>query len=233
MTWRKFLILGDSISQFGFSEDGGWVCRVANLLQRKCDIVNRGFSGYNTDNIRVMMPSLMKELQGQEICGATILLGSNDSVTSDGIQHVPVAQYTENLSYIVDYLIKSTGLSSNKIILITLPKKDDLEWAEALKSLAPGQPSFHFDRNVTDYVNAVKHVAESKGTLVADMNARMQSLGDEYKSFLCDGLHLSKTGSQLLFDILEPLISNHIMNGLKDYYPDWKDLKKGQSQIDQ
>lgn len=46
--WPKVLLIGDSLTQFGFSAEGGWAAMLANALQRRCDVVNRGFSGYTT-----------------------------------------------------------------------------------------------------------------------------------------------------------------------------------------
>jgi lysophospholipase L1-like esterase len=46
--WPKVLLLGDSLTQFGFGANGCWVALLADALQRKCDVINRGLSGYNS-----------------------------------------------------------------------------------------------------------------------------------------------------------------------------------------
>ena len=48
--WPRILLLGDSITQYS-TQMNGWGAAVASLVQRKCDVMNRGFSGYNSDNI--------------------------------------------------------------------------------------------------------------------------------------------------------------------------------------
>ncbi|KAJ1784824.1 isoamyl acetate-hydrolyzing esterase, partial [Coemansia sp. RSA 2399] len=43
------LVFGDSITQLGYEpETGGWVTHLSNMYVRRMDILNRGFSGYNT-----------------------------------------------------------------------------------------------------------------------------------------------------------------------------------------
>lgn len=48
-SWRRLILFGDSLTQYSF-QVGGWGSRLADELQRKVDVLNRGFSGYNTDN---------------------------------------------------------------------------------------------------------------------------------------------------------------------------------------
>jgi hypothetical protein len=43
-----WVLFGDSITQFACSADGGWASHLAFAYQRKCDVVERGFAGYNT-----------------------------------------------------------------------------------------------------------------------------------------------------------------------------------------
>ena len=50
--WPRVVLIGDSLTQQG-GRAGGWVARIAEALERKCDVVNRGFSGYTTRTIRV------------------------------------------------------------------------------------------------------------------------------------------------------------------------------------
>ena len=51
--WPRVVLIGDSITQQGGRAGGGWVARLAEALERKCDVVNRGFSGYTTRTIKV------------------------------------------------------------------------------------------------------------------------------------------------------------------------------------
>ena len=79
MKWKKFILLGDSNTQFGYSPDGKWVSMLSHLLQRQCDVVNRGFSGYNSTHLRKMVPEIMEEFDVKDIAGVILWIGSNDS----------------------------------------------------------------------------------------------------------------------------------------------------------
>ena len=48
LTWPRVFLFGDSLTQYAFGSEGGWAAMLADKLQRKADVVNRGFSGYNT-----------------------------------------------------------------------------------------------------------------------------------------------------------------------------------------
>lgn len=46
----KIMLMGDSITQLSFSATlSGWGTYLADVYQRRADVYNRGFSGYNTD----------------------------------------------------------------------------------------------------------------------------------------------------------------------------------------
>lgn len=115
MKWKKFILLGDSNTQFGFSNEGRWVSMLSDMLQRKCDVINRGFSGYNTRHIRGMMPQIMEEFEASNVCGMTVMLGANDSTEPDWkIQHCPLDEFGENLRSIIDYILNDFGLDPKK-----------------------------------------------------------------------------------------------------------------------
>lgn len=48
MSWRKIVLFGDSLTQYSF-DSKGWGAIIANHYQRKCDVFNRGYSGYTTN----------------------------------------------------------------------------------------------------------------------------------------------------------------------------------------
>jgi lysophospholipase L1-like esterase len=46
---KKVVFFGDSITQHGFNNKiNGWVSSMANWWTRRVDVLNRGFSGYNS-----------------------------------------------------------------------------------------------------------------------------------------------------------------------------------------
>lgn len=115
MKWKKFILLGDSNTQFGFSSDGKWASQLSDYLQRKCDVVCRGFSGYNTNHIRAILPQIMDEFEPANVCGMTVMLGTNDSTLPENkIQHCPIEQFGSNMRAIIDYILNDFGLDPKK-----------------------------------------------------------------------------------------------------------------------
>lgn len=109
--WGKFIILGDSNTQ--------WLNKLANLFQRNCDIINRGFGGYNSTTLTKMLPQLLNEFREEEICGVLILIGTNDSSDeTNKLQHVPINQYKSNLEMMVN-ILKKFGVENRKIIIVS------------------------------------------------------------------------------------------------------------------
>ena len=73
------------------------------FLSRKCDVINRGFSGYNTRWCNKMIPSVLSEFDAKNIAMVTIFLGANDSnLPANKQQHVPVDEFKKNLVEIVE-----------------------------------------------------------------------------------------------------------------------------------
>ena len=74
-----------------------------SFLSRKCDVINRGFSGYNTRWCNKMIPSVLSEFDAKNIAMVTIFLGANDSnLPANKQQHVPVNEFKQNLVEIVE-----------------------------------------------------------------------------------------------------------------------------------
>lgn len=222
MNWKKLIILGDSNSQFGYGESQ-WISKISDLFQRKCDVINRGFSGYSTDHIKVILPRLMQEFQPSSICGCLIMLGTNDSTKSTNqIQHVTLDRFRENMIWIIDYLI-GFGIEKEKLILISPPRIDDAKWSQEVLTRF-GNESTHFDHLVRDYARTSIEVAKEKNLVYFDFHQEMLKNDLDYKDYLNDGLHLSIKGGEFLFKHLEPLLNKHIANGLEFYFPYWRDI---------
>ena len=135
MVWKKLVLIGDSNTQYGYAKEGTWVSLLSEMLQRKCDVINRGFIGYNTAYIREFLPKILQEFDAESICGIIIMLGTNDSAIETSIQHVSLKNYKDNLDWIISYLTKSFMLSKEKIIIVTPGKIDDEKWQKEEEKL--------------------------------------------------------------------------------------------------
>ena len=134
----KIVLFGDSITQQAFStKHSGWAAAVNDAYQRKVDIVNRGYSGYNTRWASQLVHEVSSHFasgspaNGRDIL--TIFFGANDASLADGTaaaQHVPIAEYKANLGKLIDFVRSDHGSRAPQIVLITPPPVHERSWAE-------------------------------------------------------------------------------------------------------
>lgn len=207
--WGKLVVIGDSNTQMGFGESQ-WLTKIADLFQRKCDVINRGFGGYNSTSINIMLKQLFSEFKTDEICGFLILIGTNDSTNKENeLQYVSTNQFQKNLQSILDFLSK-IGIDKKRQILISPPRKADLVSDYILK----------------DYVQISKIIANEKSVIFVDLYNEMLLKGDEFFTYLSDGLHFSLAGGEFLFKKLKFYLKNNIESNSNYLYPDWNDVKE-------
>ncbi|KAI2493198.1 hypothetical protein MHU86_21347 [Fragilaria crotonensis] len=120
---------GDSLTQLGFGVNGqvGWVSLLASAYSRRADVLNRGFSGYNTRHALEMLPRVFVEdgtTDKAPVLFCTVFLGANDAALPGEPQHVPLEEYRHNLGKIVR-CIKNQGFP---VILLTPPPVDEDRW---------------------------------------------------------------------------------------------------------
>ncbi|XP_045835550.1 isoamyl acetate-hydrolyzing esterase 1 homolog isoform X2 [Meles meles] len=132
LAWPRVLLFGDSITQFSFQQ-GGWGASLADKLVRKCDVLNRGFSGYNTRWAKIILPRLITKGNSLESPAAvTIFFGANDSALKDENpkQHVPLAEYAANLHTMVRQL-SAAGVPASRVVLVSPPPLCEAAWEQA------------------------------------------------------------------------------------------------------
>ena len=118
-TYGRLMLLGDSITQYSF-DVGGWGARIADQFQRRVDVLNRGFSGYNTTWVKCVLPQILPS--ALPLDAATVLLGSNDSGVREinPEQHVPLDAFESNLRGICEFLLTG-GVPKEGILLVSPP----------------------------------------------------------------------------------------------------------------
>ena len=77
-----FVLFGDSITQKSFGP-GGWAAVLADAYQRRVDVINRGYSGYNTRWAAPLLNHLFPEEISGQVELATVFFGANDSALPD------------------------------------------------------------------------------------------------------------------------------------------------------
>jgi len=118
--YDKFLLFGDSITQGGCDQSGfAFAAALQHDYARRLDVVNRGFSGYNTANAVVILPSIIQPPTNSNIRLITVFFGANDAVIEGFPQHVPFEEYCRNLKQILTHSVVTAHCP--KILLINPP----------------------------------------------------------------------------------------------------------------
>uniref|UniRef100_A0AAA9SDL8 Isoamyl acetate-hydrolyzing esterase 1 homolog n=1 Tax=Bos taurus TaxID=9913 RepID=A0AAA9SDL8_BOVIN len=184
LVWPRVLLFGDSITQFSFQQ-GGWGASLADMLVRKCDVLNRGFSGYNTRWAKIILPRLVRKGSGLDSpVAVTIFFGANDSALKDENpkQHVPLEEFVANLRSMVRYL-RSVDVPEGRLILITPPPLCEAAWAQ--ECLQQGCKLNRLNSVVGEYARACLQVAQDCGADALDLWSLMQKDGQQLAS--CSG----------------------------------------------
>ncbi|KAJ3214790.1 isoamyl acetate-hydrolyzing esterase [Clydaea vesicula] len=195
----KIILFGDSLTQKGFQlETEGWAIKVANNYIRKQDVVNRGFSGYTTENTLPILEKMLKyEFASSEISLISIFLGANDAILPLDEQKprpnlpskrsqklVPLVDYKNNLISMINFIQKHSEI---KILLITPPPLMENRF-------------YGYNRknsHTIKYREAMKKVSIMKNCSLLDTWNLFKEKNFS-AIFIEDGLHFDKLGNNLI-----------------------------------
>lgn len=241
--YPQIVLFGDSLFQGacavqdGFSFQAELQCHA----NRRMDVINRGFSGYNTSQALKILPELFSPPGPNvpRIAYLLVLLGANDAVipmpTTE--QHVPLDNYRANLKAIItDPIITA---HRPKILLITPPPLDQIKVTKL--DISWGHPAATRESKISSsYCQAAREVAaEVDGVVLIDLEKAIQKkamkmcpefspkdakkgpwLGDPetglqggLDALLPDGLHMSGEAYRVLYNEVFPHIS-----------PEWNEM---------
>jgi len=223
--WPSALLLGDSQTQLGFSE-GGWVSLLSNAFIRKCDVINRGFSGYNTRMLLAVLPDVLSQIDVKTVKVVCLMIGSNDASFPDtgSEQAVPLEEFGENLLKIISLLLNK-GFKKEAIVIISPPPIIPEKWMRH-RNMGPGPKCENYKDNelTKKYAEECKTVAARVSITFVDLFAAMMKLSN-LDAALNDGLHLDKEGHSTLFNLLCPVFKEKLQHsGESLLYPEWRDL---------
>ncbi|KAJ3148744.1 hypothetical protein HDU89_004594 [Geranomyces variabilis] len=233
MQQDQALLFGDSITEQAFEPSvQGWGGYLTNAYARKLDVVQRGFSGYNTAHAVHMLPKILKTITPAQskLRFATIFFGANDAATN--VQAVPIAQYKENLTTLISQIRNNDP--ATRILLLTPPPPHEGDWAAHCAEIN-SDPARQASRT-REYADACAEVAHAdKSGNVAVLNTWNVLLppngaynAETVKPLLSDGLHFGQGANSLLGPaVLEAVgrewpelkADNIKMNG-----PYWRDI---------
>ena len=138
----------------------------------------------------------------------TILLGANDSVDPTSSQHVPLNEYTDNITQIINHIRRIN--SRVKIILITPPRVDSNQWPTRAESVV----SLYADAIRLLSIDLGTHLIDTWGGISAEpVHCPLDNEGnvcDIRLDDLRDGLHLGVEGNKKLANCIMKLIRNEL-----------------------
>jgi lysophospholipase L1-like esterase len=200
----RILLVGDSITQQSFMPDG-WGAEVATWYARRADVINRGFSGYNTRWVRHHKEAIAASVPaGGPIIWATLFLGANDA--AGNYQTVPLDEYAANLRALAAWLTRDVGVQ--RLIIMGPPPMDPAKHIRE-RGMKP-EDETRTDAAHAAYAARAKRVAEELKVPFVDVRASiLAALGDGWKDALRDGLHLGPKGNEVTFRELRRAIEEH------------------------
>lgn len=176
----QITLFGDSITEYSFSRKlQGWGGILAERYARSTDILNRGFSGYNTRWALTLMKEAIRRGDDAFTSSlAVVFFGANDATPAPDNLHVPLQEYTDNIISIIK-TFRSKGKPSMPLILITPPPSKTKKRDSSITAL---------------YAQAIRDIGSKTGVPVLDLWPPA-ALGLDKDQDLQDGLHLSITGN--------------------------------------
>ncbi|QLG72078.1 hypothetical protein HG535_0C04320 [Zygotorulaspora mrakii] len=226
----KFLLFGDSITEYAFKTDmleddhkhyfalGAALC---DIYTRKLDIVQRGYGGYNTRWALNILPRILES--EPNIRMSTIFFGSNDAV-SRGPQHISLPEYESNIRKLIA-LMKAKDI---KPIVVGPALPDEVNWGKH----SPASVENNYIRNTEGfkaYSDTAAMVALEENVPFVNLNeAFVKQGGANWRGLLRDGLHFSGEGYEIFFNELMKVIENsypyYHPSNIPMQYPPWREV---------
>ncbi|KAJ2661512.1 isoamyl acetate-hydrolyzing esterase [Coemansia sp. RSA 1200] len=220
--YDTIVCFGDSLTQHGWDvTKNGWTAQLARTYLRKLDIVNRGFSGYNSRHGRILLPQILPPAvsdserrsgkhKGSQLRLLVILFGSNDAQFAPYKAHVPLNEFRSNIEHMVRLVQSPTSAcysETTRVVLVTPPPV-----APELFAQSQAEKKMPIDRNSQTthlYADAVRAIAREQQVPCVDLWPAMEKTPED---FLWDGLHLNARGNDILFKL--------VMQTVRDSFPE-------------
>lgn len=207
LEYGKVILLGDSITQYSVDSTLGLHPQLQRYYSRRLDVLNRGYSGYNSDHLVSILPKVLATERNIRLI--IIFIGTNDATIMQDemghIQAVPLAQYQKNLTLLVEMCT-----SKDIIPLLIGPALHD-------SSLSNNWGS---TRRNHEYSQVCRQVANTKNIAFIDLWDAFRKAGGWTEAqvmedlvllgaLLPDGIHFSDKGYAVMYDLLIPTIEKH------------------------
>ncbi|BGP37731.1 isoamyl acetate-hydrolyzing esterase [Rhodotorula kratochvilovae] len=203
----QVVLFGDSITQ-GSWRPGGTGAVLADAWQRKLDVVNRGFSGYNTDmGLEVIKQFLPRAGEGlPKMALFVVWFGANDAACPPSPQSMTIEHFKANLNTILDMIRLPSSpwyAPKTQLLLLTPPPVDDGVRNSELASRTPARVPDRDAERTRLFAEAVKEVGREGKIPVVDVWGRIMQFardneGGRLEKYLSDGLHLTAEGYRIV-----------------------------------
>ncbi|KAI0781317.1 SGNH hydrolase [Trametes elegans] len=220
------VLLGDSLAEFSYGSNGV-AARLSEKYVRKLDVINRGFSGYNTDWILPVFEQIWatrdEQAHAQKVQLLIIWFGANDAAEPANTHHVPVERYQANLTALVRAVRAPDSprySPDTRVLLVTPPPVETRRWGRLYAELYnpaadPNKPNRSLEVSGV-YAEAMKEVGQKEGVPVIDVWRKLWDTAgrveEKLEPFLLDGLHLTASGYEVVYDA--------IIAGIAEHYPE-------------
>mmetsp|Transcript_25253 Transcript_25253/g.35610 ORF Transcript_25253/g.35610 Transcript_25253/m.35610 type:complete len:268 (+) Transcript_25253:145-948(+) len=207
----KILLLGDSITQLSFSAKMcGWGAHLADVYQRRADVINRGNSGYNSDwFLEYAQKSDVWTQPPKSVCLVIIFFGANDASCStlNPRHHVPLPKFKSNLEELVN--LTRQRYSDASILMVGCPPVHHEQRIEFQKAKYGDKATGELERNMElsqKYAQTAEDVAQ--GLNIPCLNLwKVISSQPDWGAFFYDGLHFSREGNEFVGEKMVSMIN--------------------------
>ncbi|KAF2150583.1 SGNH hydrolase [Myriangium duriaei CBS 260.36] len=245
----QIVLFGDSLTEFSLDQSFGFSFQagIQNAYIRRLDVINRGYSGYNTTLCLKVLPYLIAPPSCGRIRIFSIFLGANDARlpnTGSPGQHIDKDQYKKNLSQILDD--ENLRQHAPKFVLITPPPIEEAMCIETDVKKGFNREKRRTAETTAAYAQVVRDLGRERGVAVVDLwTALMRHAGWDGDSskplpgsdqlppnpvlrrLLHDGLHFNGEVYEILYKEWIKTVSAAYPElapaALPEVFPNWKD----------
>ncbi|KAL6912642.1 hypothetical protein FSST1_010402 [Fusarium sambucinum] len=246
LNYGQIVLFGDSIIEKSIAQ--GDKIPMTSWLQNeylgKRDIINRGFSGYNTSQALKLLPHILPDRSSHtEIEIMVVLFGANDAGYGERKNgpnpHVPLDQYKDNMAKIINQVKDNCS----RVILVTPPPVEERLMAARVKEIEFEDMKWTNDHTGT-YAEAIRELSSSHKVpyldLFQDISAAVgwkpgnpipgsasEPESPEFRKLIIDGIHLGGPAYAIfqsgLMKVIEQNWPDQMPERLEPVFPIWDD----------
>ena len=199
----------------GVEHGPGWVTLLARdyAWRTSADVINRGYSGYNSALLLADLPEILSTLRRSDVSVVVISLGANDAVAPGERTHVPISQFSENMTQILSQLEQACPKA--KVVLMSPYGLDEKQW-QATVAKQSGKRRDGTERSLArtlEYAAALDKVSslfkraaflDVAYKIKYEMSSTMMEMQNPHR----DGLHYTRAINIFLYRKLVALLSD-------------------------